>query len=262
MSLKFCANLSFMFQETASLIERYILARKAGFRAVECAFPYTHTLQEIVDAKTKAGVDQVLINIYVGDISKGEFGFAAIPGKEEAFLDSISLSVNYAKALQCKIIHIMAGLVSSPSKDNDEVFEKNLRLAASVFEKEKIIGVIEPINGYSVPNYYMNDFNKALNVIKKINSPNLKLQLDLFHLQFLRGNLTNNVKDMLPYVGHIQIAQVPNRNEPDSPGEINYRFILSVLEEQHYEGWIGLEYKPASNTETGLKWIENFGYSL
>lgn len=262
MSLKFCANLSFMFQETASLLERYMLAKKAGFRAVECAFPYTHTLQEIVDAKSKAGVDQVLINVYVGDVSKGEFGFAAIPGKEEAFRDSISLSVNYAKALKCKIIHIMAGVVISPSEENDEVFEKNLRLAASVFEKEKIIGVIEPINGYSIPNYYMNDFKKALTVIKKIGSPNLKLQLDLFHLQFLRGNITNNIKDMLPYVGHIQIAQVPNRNEPDIPGEINYRYVLSVLEEQKYEGWIGLEYKPASDTETGLKWLKQFGYSL
>lgn len=262
MSLKFCANLSFMFQETTSLLERYILARNAGFRAVECAFPYTHTLQEIVEAKNKADVDQVLINIYVGDVSKGELGFAAIPGKEEVFRDSINISVTYAKALKCKIIHIMAGLVFNPSKENDEVFEKNLRLAASVFEKEKIMGVIEPINGYSVPNYYMNDFNKALTVLKKINSPNLKLQLDLFHLQFLRGNITNNIKDMLPYVGHIQLAQVPNRNEPDTPGEIDYRYVLSVLAEQQYEGWIGLEYKPVSDTETGLKWIKNFGYSL
>lgn len=262
MSLKFCANLSFMFQETASLLERYMLAGKAGFRAVECAFPYTHTVEEIVEAKSKAGVDQVLINVYVGDISKGEFGFAAIPGKEEAFCDSINLSVNYAKALQCNVIHIMSGLVLSPTKENDKVFEKNLRLAAAVFEKEEIIGVIEPINGYSVPNYYMNDFNKALNVIKKINSPNLKLQLDLFHLQFLRGNITNNIKDMLPYVGHIQIAQVPNRNEPDTPGEINYKYILSVLEKHEYVGWIGLEYKPASDTETGLKWIKSWGYNL
>lgn len=261
MTLKFCANLSFMFQEVPSLLERYCVAKECGFKAVECAFPYSFPLEEVVKAKTKANVQQILVNVSV-DVNKGEFGYAAIPHQKDKFIDSLNLAIKYAKGLGCKLIHVMSGIVSNPKVENDKVYENNLREAVKLFEKEDIIGLIEPINGYALKNYYMNSFEKGLNIVQKINSPNLKLMLDFFHLQFLKGNLTNNIKDLLPYVGHIQIAQVPNRNEPDTPGEIDFKYVFSVLEEQKYSGWIGLEYKPLTDTKSGLKWIKALGYNI
>lgn len=262
MALKFCANLSFMFQETSSLLERYTLAKNAGFKAVECAFPYDYTIEEVVKAKNEADVEQVLINVYPGDFKKGDLGFAALPGKEKQFADSLKLAIDYAKALNCKKIHIMSGTVKLNTKENDEVFEKNLKSAVKLLEMAGITGLIEPLNPYSVPNYYLNDYEKGLNILNKINSPFLKLQLDIFHLQHLKGNITNCIKEMLSTIGHIQIAQVPNRNEPNTPGEINYKYIFSILEQHNYSDFIGLEYKPANDTIKGLKWIDDYGFQL
>ncbi|XP_067003135.1 putative hydroxypyruvate isomerase [Anabrus simplex] len=262
MPLKFCANLSFMFQETKCLLERYDLAKRAGFRAVECAFPYDYSVEDVKTTKEKAGVEQILINVFVGDVTKGELGFAAVPGKEAEFKKSLNLAVAYAKALNCSRIHIMSGRVENITRECDQAYENNMRYAADLLSKENIVGLIEPINPYSVPKYFMNSYDKGLELVKKINSPNLKLMMDLFHLQHLRGNLTNNITDLLPYVGHIQIAQVPHRNEPNTPGEVNYPYLFSVLEKLGYDGWIGLEYKPASDTVTGLKWVEEYGYKL
>jgi len=254
--MKFCANLSFMYQESVSLLERYSLAKQSGFTAVECAFPYTFDVNDVKSAKEKAGLQQILINTYPGDQSKGELGFAAIPGQETEFKESALLAVKYAKSLGCSNVHIMSGIVKNPDSRNDDTFEQNLRIACEIFKKENITGLIEPINSYSVPFYYLHDYEKAIDIIKKINEPNLKLQLDLFHLQHLKGDLTNNIKRYLPYVGHIQVAQVPNRHEPDTPGEINYNYVFNLLKAENYSGWIGLEYKPAKDTKSGLKWLD------
>ncbi|KAJ9579304.1 hypothetical protein L9F63_024593 [Diploptera punctata] len=262
MPLKFCANLSFMFQETASLLERYGLAKEAGFKAVECAFPYDYEVDKVVEAKKNAKVEQILINVYVGDVTKGELGFAAIPGSEAAFESSVQKAIKYAKALNCSRIHVMSGVVKEPGEAHASVYYKNIKYAASLFEKENIIGLVEPINPYSVPNYFMNSFEKGLEVIKKVNSPNMKLMLDIFHLQQICGNLTRNITELMPFVGHIQIAQVPDRHEPNTSGEIDYKYIFSLLEEMRYNGWIGLEYKPKGVTKDGLKWIKEFNMSL
>lgn len=251
-----------MFTETSSIIERYKLAKDAGFKAVETAFPSGYSIKDVVRAKEDAGVDQVLINVYPGDPNKGELGFAAIPGKEREFQKSIDMTIEYANGLNCKLIHIMDGTVESPTAVNDEVFEKNLLYAIEKFKAANIIGVIEPINNFTVPHYYMNSFEKGLNAVKKMNSPHLKLQLDFFHLQHICGNITRNVKKLLPYVAHIQIAQVPDRHEPDTPGEIDYKYVLSLLEQEGYDGYIGLEYKPKSSSTEGLSWIEKYGYKL
>ncbi|KAF4532297.1 hypothetical protein B566_EDAN010798 [Ephemera danica] len=262
MPLKFCANLSFMFQETSSLLERYAIAARAGFRAVECAFPYDHPIDEVVAAKEDAKVKQILINIHVGDRSKGELGTAAIPGKQEEFKKSLDLAIDYAKALKCNRIHIMSGTVETPTQENMETYDRNMNYAASILASNDIVGLIEPINNWSVPQYFMNSYEKALDLVQSINSPNLKLMMDIFHLQHLKGNLTRNIKELLPYVGHIQIAQVPDRHEPGTPGEINFSYLFSVLEQQNYDQWIGLEYKPQGDTLTGLKWLRDFGLEL
>ncbi|XP_025207381.1 putative hydroxypyruvate isomerase [Melanaphis sacchari] len=255
MNLKFCANLSFMYQEANCLLERYSLAAKSGFTSVECAFPYSDSLEKLVQAKTNANVQQILINAPRGETF--ELGFAAIPSMEDKFRSSIDSAISYAKALNCSKIHVMAGIVAQPTEVNHQTYEKNLTYAAQIFENKGIIGLIEPINKYSAPGYYLNSYERAIDVLNKINSPNLKLQLDIFHLQQIKGDLTNNIKSLLPYVGHIQLAQVPARNEPNTPGEIDYSYIFQLLEELNYNEWIGLEYNPKDETDKGLSWLRN-----
>lgn len=255
MNLKFCANLSFMYQEANNLLERYNLASKSGFSAVECAFPYSHSLEEIIEAKSNANVQQILINAPRGAVH--ELGLAAIPNVEDRFLPSIDLAISYAQALNCSKIHVMAGTVVQPTEVNHEIYEKNLTYVAQIFETKGIIGLIEPINKYSAPGYYLNSYERAIEILNKIESPNLKLQLDLFHLQQIKGDLTNNIKCLLPHVGHIQLAQVPNRNEPNTPGEIDYNYIFQLLENLNYNEWIGLEYNPKDDTDKGLSWLKN-----
>ncbi|XP_032664165.1 putative hydroxypyruvate isomerase isoform X2 [Odontomachus brunneus] len=262
MALKFASNLSFMFTEVPSIIDRYQLARQAGFKAVESGFPFGFSIEQVVTAKKRAGVCQVLLNVFTGDVTKGELGYAAIPGKEDDFKESISKTIQYAKALDCKMIHVMSGTVVSPTIDNDAIYEKNLLHAIEKCQQEDIVVVIEPINNYSVPNYYMNNFRKGLDLVEKINNTHFKLQLDIFHLQHCCGNITRNIQEFLPYVGHIQIAQVPDRHEPHTSGEIDYKYVLSLLETVGYSGYIGLEYRPKSSTVEGLKWITNYGYTL
>ncbi|XP_033338504.1 hydroxypyruvate isomerase-like protein Gip [Megalopta genalis] len=262
MSLKFASNLSFMFNETSSIKERYKLAKDAGFKAVESGFPLNFPIKDILEAKRSADVEQILINVYTGDTSKGELGYAAIPGQEENFKKSINTTIEYAKALNCKKIHVMSGNVNKPTSANDNAYENNLLYAVEKFKTEEIVGLVEPISSAAAPNYYMNSFEKGLNIVKKINSPNLKLLLDVFHLQQISGSITKTIKELMPYIGHVQIAQVPDRNEPDTPGEINYKYVLSILEMEGYNGYVGLEYRPKSSSVKGLSWIQKYGYKL
>lgn len=157
---KFCANLSFMFTERPFL-ERYKLAQEAGFKAVETGFPFGLTEKQVVEAQKAANIEQVLINTYTGDVTKGEVGFAAIPGKENDFKSSLETTLKYAKAVGAKKIHIMAGKVDSLGILNDEVYERNLTYAAKLLQEEGFVGLIEPINRYSVPNYYLNNYERG-----------------------------------------------------------------------------------------------------
>lgn len=244
------------------MIQRYKLAKEAGFKAVESGFPFGLSIEDVSEAKKNADIEQILINVFTGDVSKGELGFAAIPGEEDNFKKSIDLTIKYANALNCKRIHVMSGKVSQVLPINDDVYEKNLLYAVKNFQREGIVGLIEPINNITVPNYYMNSFQKGLDVIKRINSPNLKLLLDVFHLQHISGNITKNIKTLLPYIGHVQIAQVPDRNEPDTPGEIDYKYVLSILNREGYNGYVGLEYHPKLSSIEGLNWVQTYGYTL
>ncbi|XP_011558376.3 putative hydroxypyruvate isomerase [Plutella xylostella] len=262
MRMKFCANLSFMFSEGSTILERYALAKDGGFKAVETGFPFGHTLEQVRAAKTSSGLEQVLINLRTGDLSKGELGVTAVPGKEDQFKADLHETIDYAKALGARKIHIMAGKLDLVTAKNWETYESNLKYAADVLKKDNIVGVIEPINQHSVPKYFLSDYNKAVDIIKRVNSPHLRLQLDIFHLQHICGDLSHNIKTLMPYVGHVQIAQVPNRNEPDTDGEINYKYILKHIESCGYTDWVGLEYKPAGGSKDGLGWVKDFGYTL
>ncbi|XP_028030980.1 putative hydroxypyruvate isomerase [Bombyx mandarina] len=260
--MKFCANLSFMFAEASSILERYALAKDAGFKAVESGFPFGFSLEQVRNAKQSAGLQQIAINLKTGDTTKGEVGVTSVPGKEDEFKTNLNTTIEYAKALDAKKIHIMAGKVENPTPKHWETFEKNLLYAVDVLKGENIQGLIEPINQYSMPKYFLSDYGRAVDIIKRIDSPNLRLMLDIFHLQQIAGDITHNITKLLPYIGHVQIAQVPNRNEPDTHGEINYKYVLEHLAKSGYDEWVGLEYKAIGNTKDGLTWINNYGYSL
>ncbi|XP_065089889.1 putative hydroxypyruvate isomerase [Ochlerotatus camptorhynchus] len=262
MSLKFCANLNFMFTETGDFLERYRLAKAAGFSAVEGVFPPDHvSVADLVKVREETGLEQILMNIAIGDVPDGQFGCAAIPGQEANFRKNLERTVEYAKALHCKKIHIMAGKLNGPATaQHDETYLSNLKAAATILETNNILGVIEPINKYSVPGYYLACYEKAIKTLKEVNSPSLKLMFDIFHAQHIRGDLTNAIKCYADYIGHVQLAQVPNRNEPNTEGELNYPYVLHTLETHGYTDWIGCEYKPKAGTVQGLGWLRDFGY--
>jgi len=243
-------------KEAPSLLDRYTLAKSFGFKGVECAFPYEFSKEDLIKAKTDQ-LEQVLINADPGS----SLGFAALVGEEDNFMKSLEKSIDYCVALNCKRLHIMSGRISDETRGSIEVLKSNLTRAIPILEKAGVVGLIEPINPYWVPHYFLNDFDIAQDIITEINHPNIRLMLDIFHLQYQKGNLSNNIKKYLPITGHVQIAQVPDRHEPDSLGEKNYKYVLDLLQSYDKE-WIGLEYIPKSDTNGGLKWIENFGFHL
>lgn len=258
--MRFSANLGFLFKES-SILQQYRDARNAGFSAVEHPFPESQiNHDELLAVKLENNLELTLVNIELDD---AKFGCASLPDKIEAFRQRLDNTVKFAKKFDCKKIHLMSGkLDNPPTNENRETFIANLKYAAPVLEKEGIIGVIEPINNYSVPGYFLQDYKFAIDAIKQVGSKSIKLMVDIFHLQMIQGNVTNSLKDYAPYIGHIQIAQAPNRGEPNSDGELNYKYILSEVAKIGYNGHIGLEYKPLTNTLDGLKWLKEYKMQL
>lgn len=267
-SFKFCANLNFLFTETGEgFLQKYRLAKNAGFKGVETGFPKGVHIDDIIQVKNETKLNHVLLNISCeGKSEEMQFGCASLPNATEQFKQNLSETINLAKLLNCNKIHIMAGkclTTTKPTKEYHETYFQNLKYAANLLETHGIIGVIEPINKYALPGYYLNNYETAINVLNQVNSSNLKLMIDIYHLQHIQGNITYSLKELSPYIGHIQIAQVPHRHEPNIPGELDFRYVFKAIEENtNYSGWIGLEYKPKSDTVSGLNWIKEFGYSL
>lgn len=264
-SLKFSANISWLFTELPDFTQRVYAAASAGFQAVEAAWPYDIDLQDLQRAREAAGVEVVLINTPPGNVQSGDLGLGAVPGKEEDFRQGLDLAIKYAKALECKRIHLMAGRVpvgsnrSDLAKEMETTFVKNLTYAADVLSKEGLSGMIEPINTrLTDPRYFLDSPHQAAAILEMVGKPNIKMQMDIFHWQIIDGNLTQNIQKYFPLIGHIQIAQVPGRNEPDSAGELNYVYLLNLLKNLKYQGYIGCEYKPLGSTKEGLGWIKNY----
>ncbi|XP_064617178.1 putative hydroxypyruvate isomerase [Liolophura sinensis] len=260
MPLKFAANLSMMFTEFPTLAERYEAAKDAGFKYVEATFPYGEDAGTLAEARRRAGLEHVLINGWPGELSAGDLGIAALRSRKLEFVDKLEMSIKYANALNCKRMHIMAG--KRPEAEED-VYLENIKYAADRLQKEGILALIEAVNSkLSAPGYFMDEPERGLEYVKKINHPNLKFQFDFFHVQIMSGNLTENLKKFLPHIGHIQISQVPDRGEPDDQGEITYPYIFRLLQELGYDGYVGLEYKPRGTTLEGLQWLEKAGCDL
>ncbi|XP_053550045.1 putative hydroxypyruvate isomerase [Bombina bombina] len=264
-ALRFSANLSWLFQEVPGLPARIEAAAGAGFRAVEVAWPYDSDVGLVREALGRNRVNLVLINTPPGDVKAGELGLGAVPERQDEFRVGLHEAVKWASELHCDRIHIMAGRVPPGSerqhvaKEMEETFIENLKYAANVLSQAGITGLLEPINcRITDPRYFLNTPQHAASILEKVGMSNLKLQMDLYHWQIMDGNLTRNIQTYLPLIGHVQIAQVPHRNEPDSHGELNYKYLLNLLQSLGYQGYVGCEYKPQGDTLTGLGWMETY----
>jgi hydroxypyruvate isomerase len=251
---QFAANLSMLFTEHP-LLARFERAAAAGFTAVELQFPYDHAADEIKAQLDAHGLQLVLHNLPPGDWAAGERGIACHPDRVAEFRDSVAHGVAYARALGVGQLNCLAGKV--PAGVADEVLRRtlvdNLRHAAGELKKAHIKLLIEPINSFDMPGFYVNRTAQALAILDEVGADNAYLQYDLYHAQRMEGELAATVEKHLARIAHIQIADNPGRNEPGT-GEINYAFLFRHLDRIGYDGWIGCEYKPASTTEAGLGW--------
>uniref|UniRef100_G1TFC9 Putative hydroxypyruvate isomerase n=1 Tax=Oryctolagus cuniculus TaxID=9986 RepID=G1TFC9_RABIT len=240
-------------------------AARSGFEAAEVAWPYAEDPEALARAAKDAGLRLVLINTPPGDQEKGEMGLGAIPGRQVAFREGLEQAVLYAKALGCPRVHLMAGRVpqgadrAAVREEMETVFLENLRHAAGVLAQENLVGLLEPINTrVTDPRYFLDTPQQAAAILQKVGRPNLQLQMDVFHWQIMDGNLTGNIREFLPIVGHVQVAQVPGRGEPSSPGELNFPYLFQLLEDQGYQGFVGCEYRPQGDTVEGLSWLRSY----
>jgi hydroxypyruvate isomerase len=255
---RFAANLSFLFDEVPFLA-RFGEAAHAGFRAVEFAFAYEYRIQEIVAEQRAHALDVVLINAPPGDWAAGDRGLASLPGREHEFTADIANALRYAQALSCTRIHVMAGVLPVDADDAERerrmrTYVRNLRLAATEAAAQGVTILIEPINPRDMPGYLLTTQAQAHAVRAEIGARNLKVQMDFYHAQIVEGDLTEKLRRFLPHIGHVQIAGVPDRHEPDT-GEVNYAYVFKMLDELRYDGWVGCEYRPAKGTAAGLTWL-------
>ena len=253
---RFAANLSMMFTEVPFL-DRFDAAAKAGFTAVEFLFPYDHPADEVGKRLKVNGLTQALFNLPPGDWNAGEKGFAALPDRFEDLKKSLKTALPYALATGVKRVHLMAGIASRSDSKAVEAFYKSVATAAEFFEPYGLDVVIEPINPRNVPGYFLNDFVFAYDLIDELKIANLKLQFDIYHCQIIHGDVTMRLRQMMPVIGHIQIASIPSRNEPDGE-ELNYPFLFAELDRLGYGGFVGCEYNPRGKTADGLGWFKPY----
>jgi len=251
------ANLSFLFNEVPFL-DRFGEAARAGFRAVEFAFAYDVSEATIAARLAEHGLQCVLINAPPGDLAAGERGIASLPRREREFAASIATALRYARALGCPRIHVMAGVVPAGMDDADRAVRRatlvrNLQYACGEARRQRTTLLVEALNPLDVPNYLFSTQAEAHAIREAVGAPNLAVQIDFYHAQIVEGDLATKLERWLPHIGHIQIAGVPGRHEPDE-GEINYAWLLRRVDELGYAGWVGCEYRPRSTTHEGLAW--------
>lgn len=252
---KFAANLSTQFGELP-FIERFAAAANAGFRAVEFLFPYDFPAEVIKAELEKHQLELVLFNTAAGNVQAGEWGVSAIPGREQEARADIVRALEYALALNCQQVHVMAATVPNGADRAayEETFVRNMHYAAERFAPHGIRLLLEALNPVTKPNYLYASQYQTLAMMARIDRPNVFTQLDLFHAQLVDGNLTHLIREYAGRYRHIQIASAPHRHEPDE-GEINYSYLFDLLDEVGYDGWVGCEYIPRGRTEAGLGWF-------
>ena len=255
---RFAANLAYLFTERP-LIERFAAAAAAGFRAVELQFPYDHAPSAVKAELDRLGLTMLGLNTAPGRAAAGEFGVAAIPGREQEFAALFKQALDYITAIVGCQIHCLAGKVPPEQRPAAETtFIRNLARAADAAGEKNVTLLIEPINPRDRPDYFLTRVEHAADIIKKVERPNVRVQFDFYHAQIVGGDLVKRFEAHLPFVGHVQIAAVPSRHEPDE-GEVNYPEIFAMLDRVGYATWIGCEYRPRGRTEEGLGWARGYG---
>ncbi|MBE7418779.1 MAG: hydroxypyruvate isomerase [Ideonella sp.] len=252
---KFAANLTMLFNEVPFL-ERFALARKAGFDAVEFLFPYAFAASEIRRRLDDNGLKLVLHNLPAGNWDAGERGIACLPDRSDEFRSGVAQAIEYAQALGVGQLNCLVG--KAPAGVDDATLRKtlvaNLLYAAGQFDRAGLKLLVEPINRYDIPGFYLNRSDQTLQLLDEVGAANAFLQYDIYHMQRSEGELAATMQKHLARIAHIQLADNPGRNEPGS-GEIHYAFLFAHLDRIGYSGWIGCEYKPATTTEAGLGWL-------
>jgi hydroxypyruvate isomerase len=256
---RFAANVSMMFNEVPFL-DRFARAAKAGFKAVEFMFPYDFPASEIAARLRDNGLELVLFNAPPGDFAKGERGIAALPGREAEFRHSIARALEYVAVLGCRRLHVMAGLKPEgmPHDALTARYAANLDWAAEECGKAGVLPIIEPINHRDIPGFFLNTTDQAAAIIAALGGPGrVGLQFDLYHCAITEGDIVKRVEKHLGITAHMQVADNPGRNEPGT-GEVNWPFVFAQIDRLGFPGWIGCEYRPASETEAGLGWFQPY----
>ena len=250
---RFSANLGFLWHDRP-LPDAIHAAAAAGFDAVECHWPYDIPATDVAAALVETGLSMLGLNTRRGDLDAGENGVAALPGREHDARAFIDEAITYAVAIKAANIHVMAGFAAGQAAHDS--FIANLHYACIAAAPHGITILIEPLNHYDAPDYFLNSTTQAASIIAEVGAPNLKLMFDCYHIQRLEGNLTNKLSDLLPIIGHIQFAAVPDRGAPDH-GEIHYPHIYAHLASIGYTAPLGAEYKPDGATDNTLAWLHN-----
>jgi hydroxypyruvate isomerase len=256
---KLAANLTMLFNEV-DFLDRFSEAARAGFKGVEFLFPYAFEAAQIAERLDANRLELVLHNLPAGNWEAGERGIACNPARKAEFQDGVGKATEYAKALGVKQLNCLVGIKPQGVTDGQAygAVVDNLKFAAGALKAEGIRLLVEPINTFDIPGFYLSGTEQALGIIGETGSDNIRLQYDIYHMQRMEGELAATIKANLAMIGHIQLADNPGRFEPGT-GEINYRYLFGMLEEIGYTGWIGCEYKPKAGTAAGLKWIAEHG---
>ncbi|MDM0046040.1 hydroxypyruvate isomerase [Variovorax dokdonensis] len=253
---KFAANLTMLFTELP-FMQRFEAAAKAGFKAVEYLFPYPFPKEELAAALKANGLVQVLHNLPAGDWDAGERGIACHPDRVDEFRQGVPRAIEYATALGCAQVNCLAGKLPAGVSEAQarKTLVDNLRFAAEALRGANIRLLIEPINVFDIPGFFVNRTDQALAILDEVDSSNLFVQYDIYHAQRMEGELGNTLSKHLARIGHIQLADNPGRGEPGT-GEINYAWLFKHIDAIGYTGWIGCEYKPRTTTAEGLGWLQ------
>jgi hydroxypyruvate isomerase len=256
--IKLAANLSMMFQDI-SFLERFAAAANAGFRGVEYLFPYEASAAEVRERLVSAGLTQVIFNTPPGNWAAGERGLAALPDRVAEFRAGLQKALEYARATDCRMLHVMAGIPGKADPAQvEQTYLDNLAYAAREAVKDGISIIVEPINTkVDIPGYYLTSTEQAVKLLQRLDLPNLRLQYDCYHMQIMEGDLARTIERLLPLISHMQLADNPGRHEPGT-GEINYSWLLGKIDSLGYTGWIGCEYRPTGATVAGLGWAASW----
>ena len=250
---KFSANLGFLWTEL-ELPQAIHAAKRAGFDAVECHFPYEVPAAGVAQALADTGLDMLGLNTRLGVNGANDFGVMALPGRQSEAREYIDEAISYAAAIGCRNIHCVAGK-SGGGDEAEEVYRANLALACGLAAAQDITVLIEGINQRDAPGFHFSRVEQGIATIEAVGAANLRLMFDCYHAQIMQGDLTHRLRQSLPFVGHVQFAAVPDRGEPDR-GEVNYPWLFDAIDAMGWDGFVGAEYRPRGTTDAGLGWLD------